>query len=149
MLILLIILLTIMSIALQMSIVGLELSYQVGKRADAIRKVGEKAIVTTTNLATKPLNKSDTGAKVGKTVRGAVKSAKFGLDATTFVAKPVAKVAVKSTILASKATLKILRRVVSLIRDALCGLASVVIVVDIIVCIIILAIVGFYALYMM
>lgn len=149
MLILLIVILTIMSIALQISIVGLELSYQVGKRADSIRKVGEKAIVTTTNLATKPLNMSDTGAKVGKTIRGTVKSAKFGIDATMFVAKPVAKVAVKSTILASKAILKMLRCVISLIRDALCALATVVIIVDIIVFIIILAIVGFYSLYMM
>lgn len=148
MLIFLVVVLTIMKVALQVSIVGLELSYQVGKRVDTIRKVGETIAVGTTKVATSPLKLNKTGKKVNSVINKTVGRARRGVDIAFMVAKPVVKVGVRVTISSAKILLRVLKLVVSILRDALVALTGLVLVLDIFVFIVLSAIASYYILFM-
>ena len=116
MLIILILILTIINVALKLSRMGIELSYQVGKRANAIRG----RVVST--------NKKDSFSKGKKLV------------------SRLGKFSVRATERGIKATLRLLSFVVSLLRNILVFFAGFVIVLDIIVFLVVIAVVGAYLL---
>lgn len=116
MIIVLIILLTAMNLALRLSIAGVELSYQVGKRVDNIRKRGEKKVL-----------------KKHKVLKG--------LSNTANIAS---RVSVKTISMGAKSVLKVLIKVTSILRNLLCTVFGIVMLYDILVFIIIVAIVGAY-----
>jgi len=148
MLIFLVVALTIMEIALNVSIVGLELSYQVGKRVDTIRQVGEKVAVGTVAVATSPLKLSEKGTKVNSGINKTVRGVKKGIDTAFKIAKPIAKVAVRTSISTSKIVLKVVKWSIAILRDALCAMASLVLILDIFVFIVLSAIISYYTLFM-
>jgi len=110
MLIALIIFLTLLELALKLSLVGIELSYQVGKRVADIKsrldvEVAEasKSILSKTDKDTTIVENSvDTIAKASVTINNAAKT-------TMEVIMPIAKVSTKATILALKFVISCIR----------------------------------------
>lgn len=129
MIITLIVLLTIMEVALWVSSVGLELSYQVGKRANSIRSATGKLAVKATKRT-----------KVKKPVKYLTKGADIVGNTATTALGVVAKVGKP----AIKATIKLLKLVVSLLRKLLTIIATTVLIIDIIVFFMLVAIAFVY-----
>lgn len=133
MLILIIVLLTLMSISLRIAQSGVELSYQVGKRADAIRRKSGKLVEERPKSGSKRTNKL-------------VKTINFGLNTTSTIASPVVSSVKTASILGLKGSIKILRFIISRLRDLLVIVQSLVLIIDIIVALVILSAVSYYLL---
>ena len=133
MLILIIVLLTLMSISLRIAQSGVELSYQVGKRADAIRRKSGKLVEE------RPKNGNKRTHKLVKTIN-------FGLNTTSTIASPVVSSVKTASILGLKGSIKILRFIISRLRDLLVIVQSLVLIIDIIVALVILSAVSYYLL---
>lgn len=116
MIIVLIILLTIISISLSISMAGVELSYQVGKRVNDIRRKGEKSL----------LEDNETMNKLGDVSNSAIK---FSMRTAKRGAKLV---------------LRLLKLVVVSLRNLLCTVLGLVVIIDIIVFLLLVAVVGAY-----
>lgn len=130
-----IVLLTVVSISLRISILGLEATVFVINRADDIRKVGETALVQSTRLK---------GKKVYRTAR----TIQFGVDVVAKAGRTVINVGKKATIFAVKQSLKLIRFIVSRLRDLLVALETVVIVLDIVIFLILVSVsAGYMVLY--
>lgn len=127
MIILLIVLLTIVNIALRISIGGIEVAVVVADRADKIRLGMEKLAVS--QIKKRGSRKAYIGARVTK----------FGVDTAMVGVRVAGRVAKKATLLAIKASIKLIRYIISVIRDALVALGGVVIVIDVVVFILIMA----------
>lgn len=131
-----IVLLTLVSISLRITILGLEAVMFTIDRADNLRKVGETAIVQSTRLS-----KHKSVYKTARTIQ-------FGVDATVKTGKIVLKTGKKAAVFGIKQTLKLFRFIVSRLRDLLMALETVVLVLDIVIFIILMsASAGFLVLY--
>lgn len=122
-----IVLLTIVSISLRITILGLEAAMFTIDRADDLRKVGETVVVQSTRLSK---NK-----KIYRTAR----VVQFGVDTTARTGKFVIRQGKKATVFGIKQTLKLIRFVVSKLRDLLLALETVVLILDIVIFIILTA----------
>ena len=127
MIILLIVLLTIVNIALRISIGGIEVAVVVADRADKIRLGMEKLAVS--QIKKRGSRKAYIGARVTK----------FGVDTAMVGVRVAGRVAKRATLLAIKASIKLIRYIISVIRDALVALGGVVIAIDVVVFILIMA----------
>lgn len=121
MLLVLIVILTIMSVALRISIAGVELSYQVGRRVNDIRRQGEKKLISNQNNYIKGLSK---------------------------VTNSTINVSMRTVSTGAKSALRILRMVVTTLRNLLCSVLGLVLILDILVFLIIVAIAGAYVLFL-
>lgn len=121
MILVLIVILTIMSVALRISIAGVELSYQVGRRVNDIRRQGEKKLISNQNNYIKGLSK---------------------------VTNSTINVSMRTVSTGAKSALRILRMVVTTLRNLLCSVLGLVLILDILVFLIIVAIAGAYVLFL-
>lgn len=121
MILVLIVILTIMSVALRISIAGVELSYQVGRRVNDIRRQGEKKLISNQNNYIKGLSK---------------------------VTSSTINVSMRTVSIGAKSALRILRMVVTTLRNLLCSVLGLVLILDILVFLIIVAIAGAYVLFL-
>lgn len=121
MILVLIVILTIMSVALRISIAGVELSYQVGRRVNDIRRQGEKKLISNQNNYIKGLSK---------------------------VTNSTINVSMRTVSTGAKLALRILRMVVTTLRNLLCSVLGLVLILDILVFLIIVAIAGAYVLFL-
>lgn len=122
-----IVLLTLVSISLRITILGLEAVMFTIDRADNLRKVGETAIVQSTRLSKH------------KSVYRTARTIQFGVDATVKTGKIALKTGKKAAVFGIKQTLKLFRFVVSKLRDLLLALETVVLILDIVIFIILTA----------
>lgn len=135
MILLAIVLLTIVSISLRITILGLETAVFVINRADNIRKMGEAAIVQSSRLK-------------GKKTYRATRTVQIGVDATIGVAKTAIGVAKTGAIIAIKTTLKLIRFIIARLRDLLLALETTVLILDIVILLILVsASAGYMVLY--
>lgn len=121
MILVLIVILTIMSVALRISIAGVELSYQVGRRVNDIRRQGEKKLISNQNNYIKGLSK---------------------------VTNSTINVSMRTVSTGAKSALRILRMIVTTLRNLLCSVLGLVLILDILVFLIIVAIAGAYVLFL-
>ena len=130
-----IVLLTVVSISLRISILGLEATVFVINRADDIRKVGETALVQSTRLK-------------GKKTYRVARTAQFGVDTVVGAGRFIINTGKKAAIFAVKQTLKLVRFIVARLRDLLLALETLVLVLDIVVFLILVsASAGYMVLY--
>lgn len=135
MILLAIVILTVVSISLRISILGLEATVFVINRADNLRKAGETALVQSTRLK---------GKKVYRTAR----TIQFGADTIIGAGKFAVNTVKTASIFAIKQMLKILRFIVARLRDLLLALETFVLVLDIVIFLILVsASAGFMVLY--
>lgn len=127
MIILLIVLLTIVNIGLRISIGGIEVAVAVSERADKLRQGMEKTAV-------RQIKKHG-----NRTAYTTAKVAKFGADTAMVGVKVVGRVAKTAALLSLKASIKVIKMIISAIRDGLVALGSVVIILDVVVFILIMA----------
>lgn len=127
MILLLILLLTIINLALRISISGIEVAVAVAERADRLRQSMEQTAV-------RKVKQSG-----NKTAYNTARVAKFGLDTAVTGVKVVGRVAKKATLLALKASIEVIRLIISVIRSGLMALEGIVIIFDVIIFILLMA----------
>lgn len=115
-----IVLLTVVSLSLRVTILGLEATVFVMNRADNIRKVGETAVVQSTRLK-------------GKNVYRTARTLQRGVDFSIGSARLAVNTIKTTSILAIKSILSIIRFVVARLRDLLLALEAVVLILDIVI----------------
>lgn len=126
----LIILLSIASFALRASISSIEVAYYVAKRANEIRLKSEKAVIAT--------------GTVNKNIYRATKI----VDAGFTVIGGAAKIAKPAILLSTRATLRVLKFIVTALRNAFIALEGLVLILDIVIFLILVAAsAGFLVLY--
>lgn len=131
-----IVLLTIVSISLRITILGLEAAMFTIDRADDLRKVGETVVVQSTRLSK---NK-----KIYRTAR----TLQIGIDFSVSTGKTILKVGKQAGVYAIKQSLKLLRFIITKLRDLLLALETIVLILDIVVFLILTASsAGFLVLY--
>lgn len=135
MIIFLIFILTVASISLRIAISGLEVAYYAAERADKIRLEAEEQAARYSK-------------KHGHVAHASANIAKTSIDASIGFVKLGVNVGKSAIILATKSTIKLIRLIVKLLRDALVAMSLYVIILDIVVFLILTsASAGFAVLY--
>lgn len=120
MILMLIVLLTLMSLSLRVTIMGLEVTNFVINRADDIRRVGQFGAVQATRV-------------IGKKTHRVAATASFVTNRVADVSLLGIKMAKNVAVLGLKASIKLLRFIVARLRDLLLALESFVLVLDIVI----------------
>lgn len=120
MILMLIVLLTLMSLSLRVTIMGLEVTNFVINRADDIRRVGQFGTVQATRV-------------IGKKTHRVAATASFVTNRVADVSLLGIKMAKNVAVLGLKSSIKLLRFIVARLRDLLLSLESFVIVLDIVI----------------
>lgn len=120
MILMLIVLLTLMSLSLRVTIMGLEVTNFVINRADDIRRVGQFGAVQATRV-------------IGKKTHRVAATASFVTNRVADVSLLGIKMAKNVAVLGLKASIKLLRFIVVRLRDLLLALESFVLVLDIVI----------------
>ena len=114
-------LLVLLSIALKISSMGIELSYQVYKRADSIRQNSEDKLVS----------KSLEGSSVG--TKKVVTALKTGVDTPLELLNTGVDVASKGAIYGARVVVKFIKIVLSILRKIIFALSMMLLILDVVV----------------